>query len=58
MLAANHGTENGVSIGGVRERIEGDEGACNPIRTTIPTNHYPKTIRGQTHGPSCICSRG
>jgi len=54
-------TENGVRIGGVRERTEGTEGACNPIRT-IPTiqnseglNHHPKTTHGQTHGSSCIC---
>jgi len=60
MLAANHWTENKVPIGGVRERIEGAEGNCNPIRTTIPTNqssqglnHYPK-IHGQIHGSSCI----
>jgi len=52
-------------IGGIRERIEGAEEACNPIRTTMPTNqssqrlnHYPKTIHGQTHGSNCLCSRG
>jgi len=65
MLATNHWTENGVPIGGVRERIEGAEGTCNPIRTTIPTNqsfpglnHYPKSTHEQTHGSSCVCSRG
>jgi len=65
VLAANHWTENGVPVGGIRERIEGAEGACNPIRTTVPTNqssqglnHYPKSPHGQTHGSSCTCSRG
>jgi len=50
-----------VPIGGDRERIEGVDGVCNPIRTTIPTNqssrglnHHPKTIHGLTH----MCSRG
>ena len=65
MLAANHLVENGVLIGGVRERIEWAKGDCNPIRTTMPTNqsfqglnHYPKIIHGLTHGSSCIYSRG
>jgi len=65
MLIINHWTESLVSSGGVRERIEGAEGVCNPIRTTIPTNqssqwlnHHPKSTCGQTHGSSCICSRG
>jgi len=65
MLAANHWTENRVPNGGIRERIEGAEGACNLIRTTIPTNQssqglnpYLKTTHGQTHGSSCIYSRG
>jgi len=65
MLVANHWTENGVPIGGIRERIEGAEGACNLMRTTISTNqssqrlnHYSKSTHGQTHGSSCICSRG
>jgi len=65
MLTANCWTENGVPIGGVRERIEGVEGVCNPIKTTITTNqssqglnHHPKSTHGQTHGSSCICSRG
>jgi len=46
-------------------RIEGAEGVCNHIRTTIPTNqssqglnHHPKSTHGQTHGSSCICRRG
>jgi len=50
---------------GVRERIEGDERVCNPIRTSIPINqssqginHHPKSIHDQTHGSSCICSTG
>jgi len=58
-------TENGVPDGGIRERIEGAEGACNPIRTTMPTtqssqglNHYLKTIHGLIHASSCICRRG
>jgi len=57
--------ENRIPVEGIRERIEGVEGTCNPIRTTIPTNqssqglnHYLKPIHGQTHGFSCICSRG
>jgi len=48
----------GVPVGGVRERIEGAEGVCNPIRTTIPTNqssqglnHYPKTTHGRPMAP-------
>jgi len=45
--------------------IEGAEGACNPARTTIPTNqssqglnHYPEATHEQTHGSNYICSRG
>jgi len=64
MLTANHWIENRVTIGGVRERIEGAEGVWIPIRTTIPTNQssqglntHPKTTHEQTHGSSCICSR-
>jgi len=64
MLAANRWTENWVPAGGIRERIEGDDGACNAIRIIIQTNqnsqrlkHYPKTTQGQTHGSSCICIR-
>jgi len=34
MLADNHWTEHGVPNGGVKERIEGAEGVCNPIRRT------------------------
>lgn len=34
MLTANHWTENGVPSGEVRERTEGAEGICNPIRRT------------------------
>jgi len=56
---------NRTPIGGIRERIERAEVACNPIRTTIPINqsfqglnHYPKTIPGLTHGSNYICSRG
>jgi len=65
MLTANHWTENGVPIGEVRERIEGAEGVCDPIRTTIPTNqcsdglnHHRKTTHWQTYDSSCICRRG
>jgi hypothetical protein len=32
MFAANHWTKHGVLNGGVRERTEGAEGVCNPIR--------------------------
>jgi hypothetical protein len=35
MLAANHWTEHRVLKGGVRERTEGAEVVCNPIRGTI-----------------------
>jgi len=45
----------------LEERIEGDEGVCNPIRTAIPTNqssqglnHHPKSTHEQTHGSRCI----
>jgi len=41
MLAANRWTENEVPIGGLRERFQGTEGVCNPIRTTIPTTLLP-----------------
>jgi len=65
MLATNHWTENRVTIGGVRERMEGVEGVCHPIRTSKPTNqsslglnYHPKNTHGQTHGSSCICNRG
>jgi hypothetical protein len=35
MLATKHWTEYRDPNGGVRERTEGAEGICNPIRTTI-----------------------
>jgi hypothetical protein len=49
--------------------IEGAEGVCNLIeRTTISTNQMPQSFQGldhqtkstygETHGSSCICSRG
>jgi len=45
--------------GGIRGRIERVEGACNPIRTTMPTN---QSFQGLNHylpgqGSNCICSR-
>jgi len=66
MLAANHWTENGFPIGGVRERTVGAEQVCNPIRrTTIPTNrssqelnHQPKRTQEWTYGSSRIWIRG
>jgi hypothetical protein len=69
MLAASHWTEHWDHNGGVTERTEGAEGVCNPIiRTTILTNQYPqssqglnyqsKSTHGETHGSSCICTRG
>jgi len=65
MLSANHWTENRTPVGGIGERIERAEGACNLIRTTMPTNqrsqglnHYLKTTHGLTQGSNCICSRG
>jgi len=43
MLAANQQTEHRDTIGGVREKIEGAEGGCNPIgRTTISTKKTPQ----------------
>jgi hypothetical protein len=39
MLAANHWTEHRGTNGGVKERTEGAERVCNPIRrATISTN--------------------
>jgi len=65
MLAANHWMENRIPVGRIRERTEGAEGACNPIRTIMSTsqssqglNHYPKITHGQTHVSSCMCSKG
>jgi len=64
MLAANHWTEKGIPTGRVRGRIEGAEGICHPIRTTMPTNqssqwlnHHPESTHGQTHGSSYIFSK-
>ena len=64
MLTANHWTEHRVPNGEVRERAEGAEDVCNPIRRTIPTNqtsqglnHKPKSTHGGGHGSSRICSR-
>jgi hypothetical protein len=68
-LAVNHWTERGNPSGGVRERIEGAQGVCNPVRTIISINqaplssqglnHQPKSsTHGGTHGSSHICSRG
>jgi hypothetical protein len=55
----------GVPNGGVRERTEGAEGACNHIgRTTISTNQTSQSSQGlshqprSTHGSGCMCSRG
>jgi hypothetical protein len=46
ILTANHWTEYRVPNGRVRERIEGAEWVCNPIRkTTISTNQTPSTPR-------------
>jgi hypothetical protein len=65
-LAANHWPECRIPNVGVRARTEGAKGVYNPIeRTTISTNqtchpelpglsHQPRN----THGFSCICSRG
>ncbi|EDL76046.1 rCG65847 [Rattus norvegicus] len=48
-----------VPIGGVRERIEGAEGACNTIRTTTTTNqrsqglnHRPRIHMGRPMAPA------
>jgi len=63
MLASNYWTENGIPSGGIRERIERAEGACNLIRTTMPTNqssqglnHYLNTIYRLAFESNCICS--
>jgi hypothetical protein len=71
ILTANHWTEHGDHNGGVRERTEGVEGVSNSIGRSISTNqsppqppssqglnHQPKSTHGETHGSSCICSRG
>ena len=69
ILAANHGTKQGVPNGGVRERMVGAEGVCSLIGgTTIWTNQYPQSSQGlhqqpkntheRTHGSSHICTRG
>jgi len=64
ILATNHWTENRTPLGGISGSIERVERACNPIKTTMPTNqsfqglnHYWKTIHGLTQGSNCICSR-
>jgi hypothetical protein len=42
MLTAKYWTELTVPNGGVRERVKGAEGGCNPIgRITISTNLTP-----------------
>jgi hypothetical protein len=52
MLPTYHGTEHGISNGGVRERTEGAEGVCYPIgRTTISTNLIPQHSQGLNHQP-------
>ena len=69
MLTANQPTEHRDPNGGVWGSTEAAEGVCNPKgRTTIPTNQtsqssqelnqQPKRAHGETHGSSCICSRG
>ena len=65
MLTANHWTDHPVPNRGVRGSTKGAEGDCNPTgRTTISTNHYPKSCQGlkhqqrSTHGSSCIYCRG
>jgi hypothetical protein len=65
MLASNHWTEHRVLNGGVRERTEGAEGVCNPIkRTAMSTNqttqisqelnYQQKNTHGGTHVSSHI----
>jgi hypothetical protein len=41
MLATNHWIEHVVFSVVARERTEGLEGVCNPIRRTISTNQKP-----------------
>jgi hypothetical protein len=68
ILAANHGTEQGVPNGAVIKRTNKAERVWNPIgRTTILTNkttpnsqslnHKTKCTHGATHCCSCICGR-
>jgi hypothetical protein len=51
MLAANHWTELGDLNRGVRERIEGAEGVCNPIGIIAISNNqdphpHPQELPG------------
>jgi len=47
MFAATHWTENEFPIVGVKESIDGAEGACNSIKTTILTNHSSQELNHQ-----------
>jgi hypothetical protein len=68
MVTPTHGTKQEVSVGAVREGIEGHEGVFNTIGKTIPTNqihqssqglnHQAKSAHGGTHGSNYICSKG
>ena len=70
MLSVIHRMEHRVPNEGARESTQGAEGVCSPIGgTTIWTNQYPqsslglnyhqsKKTHGETHGSSCMCSRG
>jgi hypothetical protein len=68
MQAAKHWTKHRntkARASGITDRAEG---VCNPIGRTITTNqipqssqglnHPPKNANRETHGSSCICSRG
>jgi len=48
--------KNRGQLAGVSERIEGVEGVCNPIGTTIPTNqrlnHHPEYTSGGPMAPA------
>jgi hypothetical protein len=45
-------TEGRNPNGGVRARTEEAEGVCKPIkRTTMSTNHIPKSSKGLNHQP-------
>jgi hypothetical protein len=67
ILTANHQTEPREPNGRARERTEGNDRNCNPIRRTISTNQttqscqrlnpQPKSTHEGIHG-SRACSRG
>jgi hypothetical protein len=67
-LTANHWNESGDPNGRARGRTGEAEADCNPIGRTESSNwttqssqdlnNPSKSIYGENHGFSCICSRG